>query len=136
MLPASLWLPCVTHLYIVLARCLTRTHSSSDINITIPGTFLLVPTRASGSLASLSVIQTHLLCVFHNLFIIDLSNTVIVRGRGRDGAETRLADTVDALVCLAPASTRCRRARHAALGPGGRRLAVTVTSLAGGHCGP
>ena len=24
MLPASLWLPCVTHLYIVIARCLTR----------------------------------------------------------------------------------------------------------------
>ena len=28
----------------------------------------------------------------------------------------RLADTVSALVCLAPASTRCRRARHAAWG--------------------
>ena len=33
-----------------------------------------------------------------------------------NGAETRLADTVGALVCLAPASTRCRRARHAAWG--------------------
>ena len=29
---------------------------------------------------------------------------------------TRLADTVGARVCLAPASTRCRRARHAAWG--------------------
>ena len=27
-----------------------------------------------------------------------------------------MADTVGALVCLAPASTRCRRARHAAWG--------------------
>ena len=54
--------------------------------------------------------------VFHKLFIIDFSNILIIRGRGRDGAETRLADTVGALVCLAPVSTRCRRARHAAWG--------------------
>ena len=44
------------------------------------------------------------------------SHPFTIRGRGRDGAETRLADTVGALVCLAPASTRCRRARHAAWG--------------------
>ena len=51
------------------------------------------------------------------------SHPFTIRGRGRDGAETRLADTVGALVCLAPASTRCRRARHAAWGG----------SLVGGH---
>jgi hypothetical protein len=45
------------------------------------------------------------------------------------GEETQLADTVGAPVCLAPASIRCRRARHTALG--GRRLAVTVTSQRG-----
>ena len=41
------------------------------------------------------------------------------RSRGGDaiyGTETWLADTVGALVCLAPASTCCRRARHAAWG--------------------
>ena len=32
------------------------------------------------------------------------------------GEETRLTDTVGALVCLAPASTRCLPARHAAWG--------------------
>jgi hypothetical protein len=90
MLPASLWLPCATHLNIVIAQCLTRDvmdllarprnntmlgdhcffnfHSTSVINITILGTFLLVPTRASRALASLSVIQTDLLSAFNNLF--------------------------------------------------------------------
>jgi hypothetical protein len=44
-----------------------------------------------------------------------------------------LADTVGALVCLAPASTRCRRARHAAWGAspvGGHG------DVLGGHRGP
>ena len=101
--------------------------SPSGINITKLGTFLLVPTRASRALASLSVIQTDLLSVFNNLFIIDFSNNLDIHrvfyyiglyggGDAIYGAETRLADTVGALVCLAPASTRCRRARHAAWG--------------------
>ena len=58
-------------------------------------------------------------------FIIDFSNTQIIRGRGRNGAETRLADAVGALVadtdgalvCLAPRVYPLpggRRARHAA----------------------
>ena len=32
------------------------------------------------------------------------------------GADTRLVDIVGGLVCLTPASTRCRRAHHAAWG--------------------
>jgi hypothetical protein len=65
--------------------------------------------------------------VSNNLFIIRFSNNLDIHrvfsyiglyggGNAIYGAETRLTDTVGALVCWAPASTRCQRARHAAWG--------------------